>query len=296
MNKFSLFDEVIEEKQQYTNPLNIKNVCLNKKIIQNILRKYNVKYEIQDLKLYQKAFIHKSYTIKANEENDITEEDEMPLQKESNERLEFLGDSIIGLIVTSYLFRRYTGQNEGFMTKLKTKLVNTYALSRFARILNLGQYLVISIHVEEKCNGRNNDKLLEDLFEAFIGALYLDANNINLNLDKNLLRKFNFNKRSGFGYQICEKFLLNLIEEEVDFEDLILNDDNYKDKLLQYYQHNFQITPKYKLLGIENGLEGRIFKIGVLDKDGIIISTGIAKSKKKAEQLASKNALLKLNI
>jgi len=300
MNNFSLFEK-INEKQEYNNNNNIlnkNNKKLSQAFIQKILKKYEVNYKILNFGLFQKSFIHKSYTIKDNDEiKESIDYIEIKLQKDSNERLEFLGDSIIGCIITSYLFKRYPCQNEGFMTKLKTNLVNTKALCTFAKILNLGEYLVISNHVEKKCNGRQNDNLLEDLFEAFIGALYIDANNVKLSLDKRNLKKCYISKRSGFGYQICENFLINLIEKEVDFEDLILNDTNYKDKLLKYYHHNFQITPKYKVVKLETTKSNKkLFTIGVLNKKLEIIATGCGNTKKQAEQNASKNALIKLNL
>ena len=106
------------------------------------------------------------------------------LQPYSNERLEYLGDSVLGGIVSSYLFHRYKTMNEGFLTKLKTKLVRTRMLAAFSRYLGLGKYLLISKHVEEVCDGRKNDRILEDLFEAFLGALFKDAYQDNLDQEQ----------------------------------------------------------------------------------------------------------------
>ena len=174
------------------------------------------------------------------------------------------------------------------MTKLKTKLVNTSALANFARYLGLSKYILMSKQIETKNNGRKNDKILEDCFEALIGAMFIDYNK---NKD---IYSFDFKSLSGPGYQVCEKFIIYIIENEVDLEKLILKDTNYKDQLLRFYQHNFQLTPSYKEIKIDGPPHKRMFTMAVLDKDGSVIATSTNKTKKKAEQLASKNALIRL--
>lgn len=92
----------------------------------------------------------------------------------SNERLEYLGDSVLSLITTDYLFNRFSEKDEGSLTKIKRQLVNTDALSKFATSIHLGDYLFLG-HGEEKCGGRYNNSNLEDAFEALVGAIYLDG-------------------------------------------------------------------------------------------------------------------------
>merc|ERR1711935_614919 len=137
-----------------------------------------------NIKIYQQSFFHKSYIKKENNLNNKGERVELvecpsdclELQIESNERLEFLGDSILGSTVAGYLYERFPDENEGFMTRLRTKLVNGEMLGKLAKKIDLSGFMIISRHVEERCNGRDNLRILEDVFESFIGALYLDFN------------------------------------------------------------------------------------------------------------------------
>ena len=148
-------------------------------------------------------------------------------------------------------------------------------------MLNFKPYLVISKQIEEN-RGRENINILEDTFEAFLGAMLLD-------FDKQYRRK----KIDKCGYEICKQFILYILENEIDIERLVLQDTNYKEQLMKYYQQNYQITPKYKKLNSQNN---RIFIIAVMDQNEEIFATGQNMNKKKAEQLASKNALIKLNV
>ena len=235
-----------------------------------------------DLTKYKKAFVHKSVVKNAKESNTLPK-----YMQESYERYEFLGDSVLGFVIAKYSYERFEDQNEGFLTRIKTKLVNGEALSYFSKELGFGEYILMSRFVEDKCKGRKFVKILEDVFESFIGALYLDFN-------EKELPDYDF--YSGIGFHICEKFLINLIEEKVDFADLIKNDYNYKDQLLRYYQQTYHKPPKYELVSSEQLENEKSFIINVLDEKGEILCTGSGKSKKKAEQNGSKNALIKLNI
>ena len=105
--------------------------------------------------------------------------------------------------------------------------------------------------------------------------------------------QFKKKKCKKTGYQICEEFMMYILENEVDMEKLVIEDTNYKDKLLKYYHHNFQQTPQYKKLELNN-YNQKMTTIGVLDINGNIFATATEKTKKKAEQMASKNALIKL--
>jgi len=298
MSKFRIKSKVVEEESTVINPYNENNIALTEEIVANILKRGGLDFSINNFNLYVKAFTHKSYSIEKNMEqinknSNLTMMSKprgaIDLKKFSNERLEFLGDSILGAVVTSYLFRRYFDQNEGFMTKLKTRLVNTSALANFARYLGLGKYILMSKQVEIKNKGRRSERILEDTFEALVGAMFLDFNK-NKQLGEFRFRPFS---GAGPGYQVCEKFILYIIENEVDMEKLILNDTNYKDQLIRYYHHNFQLAPKYKELKIDGPSHKRQFTIAVLDKNGVVFTTATEKTKKKAEQLASKNALIK---
>ena len=269
-----------------------KNRLITNEDVIKILKEYGIEEKITELEYYQRAFIHKSYIKKENKDDVELEEkpvDCLDLQEVSNERLEYLGDAILSATVASYLFERFPDEEEGFMTRIRTKLVNGEMLGSLAGKMKLNEHLVISRHVEEKCNGRNSVKILEDIFESLIGAIYLDFN-------ENEMEHPRLEFYSGLGFQICQVFIINIIEKFVDFSDLILNDYNYKDQLMRYFQQKFKHTPKYKEILIEGPPNNRSFTMCVMKNDNTVIAYGKEKSKKKAEQLASKNALINMGV
>ncbi len=285
------------EKIQY-NPYNSKNRLVTSSDVEAILASQEVTLPIGNLKLYQQSFVHKSYCQKTEEENEAQNielvacpKGLIPLQPETNERLEFLGDAVVNFVVGRYLYERYPDQDEGFMTRIRSKLVRSQALAEFATTLGLDKYLLISRHVEDRCNGRKGQRILEDIFESFIGAMYLDFNRIEMRQpEKAADSAIEF--FSGYGFHTCEVFLTNLIESRVDFTKLLLLDTNYKDQLLRYYQQHFQDTPRYHELSIDGPSHHRVFTMAVTDDKNQIIGRGRAASKKKAEQIASREALV----
>jgi len=274
------------------NPFNLKNKLITKEGVNKILKEYDIEEEIHNLEYYQRAFIHKSYIKKENKDDVELEEkpeDCLDLQETSNERLEYLGDAILSATVASYLYERFPNEEEGFMTRIRTKLVNGEMLGSLADKMDLNEHLVISRHVEEKCNGRNSVKILEDIFESFIGAIYLDFNETEVKHPR-------LDFYSGLGFQVCQVFIISIIEKFVDFSDLILNDYNYKDQLMRYFQQKFKHTPKYKEILVEGPPNNRSFTMCVMKNDNTVLAYGKEKSKKKAEQLASKNALINMGL
>jgi len=282
-------------------PYNFSNQAITPESLATIFQKGGVNLPPKDIALYQKSLVHRSYVrhkVKAyirrqcdgNAELEACPEGCLPLQPDCNERLEFLGDSIVGATVVSYLYRRFPENDEGFMTKLKTRLVKTNTLASFASYLGLGKHMVISKHVEERCGGRANPRMLEGLFEAFIGAMYLDFS------DQPVDGLAPLGLTYGIGYSVCETFLINIIEKRVDFEDLIMKDENYKDILLRHFQQRYQQTPKYLQLELSGSGNSRQFTMGVLDPKGNVIGKGVESSKKKAEQLASQRALIGMGV
>ena len=252
--------------------------------VESILNDYGINHPINNTGIYQNAFIHKSLCRK-NQETEITG---LQTPIVSNERLEFLGDAILSSVIASYVYERFENVDEGFLTRIRTRLVNGKQLSKFSKLIGLDRYLLLSKHVEEKCNGRHNEKLLENLFESFIGSIYLDFNNICVNFVKL--------DQCQLGYQFAENFITNVVERHIDFSKLILRDTNYKDQLLRYYQKNFECTPTWEEVSVEGPPHLRMFTIEVRDKDGIVIGQGKGKSKKKGEQKASKEALIHFNL
>ena len=158
--------------------------------------------KINNLDLYRRAFTHKSalkkYTL-----------------TESFETLEFMGDSVLGFVVTKMLFDQYENKQEGFLTKARTKLVRGNTLSILARKLQLDRWILMDD--KGMRNGWNsNDKVLEDTFEALVGAIYMDL-----------------------GLLHAKKFILNIYNDPnfVDMDSVMI-DDNYKDQLMRYCQTN----------------------------------------------------------
>jgi len=213
-----------------------------------------------DIMKYRKAFVHKSVVKNAKESNTLPE-----FMKESYERFEFLGDSVLNLIVAKYLFHKFPNSHEGNLTKIRTKLVNGKTLSMFANKLELSKFLILNYKVEN-INGRNNNRILEDIFESLICSIYLDL---------------------GFNY--AEKFVLNLIEKHIDFDELLI-DDNYKDILLRFCQNKFGTTPNYKITETTGPPHNRTFKISCYIQE-LEYKYGKGKNKKDAEQVAARETL-----
>ena len=252
-------------------PYNFNNKLITEKDIINIMHKININdFRTSNIQQYETAFIHKSY-CKMVEYNEYEYPDGcLPLQDKSYETIEFLGDAILGSIVSSYIYQRFYkihGENEGFLTKLKIRIVCGENLSILSEQLGLSEYIILSKHVEDKCSGRSSKNILEDVLESFIGALYIDK-----------------------GYLYTEKFIINMIEKYCDFTEIILKDTNYKDQVSRYFQQTFNIYPKYETNKYES-----IFKSQLFHGDKLI-TIGSGNSKKKAEQDVSKNTLIHFNV
>ena len=290
-------DEVVSG---YLNPFNkVNKLFTNKNAVQNILKKYGIFQNINNLDLYQDAMVHESYTIGKIKEvcsRDNVKVVKNPdgcvlLRERSYERLEFLGDAVIENIIVSYLYRRYPDQREGFMSSMKMNLVNRITLGHLSKVIGLHDYLVIGRTLDDLQNAREDDKILCDVFEAFIAAIYLDFNN-----DKHgFLSSF----ISGAGYQVAELFLINLIEDEasqLDITTFILDDRNYKNKIIKLIKRINKFNPVFKVIKSDITKTGEsIITVHLLNPNTKeVISEGKGKDMKKAEQDTSKNALIKM--
>jgi dsRNA-specific ribonuclease len=187
----------------------------------------------------------------------------MELQEESYDRLELIGDSIFHCILTKYLYERFPNNDEGFLSRLRAKVEKGETMALIAKKLHLDNWVVIS--KEEEFEGRRYDeKILEDVFEAVMGATYL-----------------------CFGYAKCEEIILNMCHRDIDFPLLLNNDDNYKDQLLRYYDRMKWHSPIYKCTQESD----KTFTVCVLDNKGEPIAYGNERTKAKAEQLSAKRTL-----
>ena len=231
------------------NPYNSLNMEISDSIIKNLLSNYGVKVDkIYNILLYKRAFVHKSYTKRPDFENNLSNitivekpENCLSLKTKSNERLEFLGDGVLECITKYYLYKRFPKADEGFMTEKKIALVKNEHIGKLAFEMGLNKWFIISKHAEEKLI-RNNLKKLGCLFEAFLGALFLDFNKIEINDEENWFKNI---FSTGPGFQMAQIFIENIFEKHVDWDTLINNDDNYKNRLQVLVQKKFKTTPHY---------------------------------------------------
>ena len=221
------------------------------KALQEILR-----YQFKDESLLQKALTHSSY---ANELRTHGQD------AECNERLEFLGDSVLSLIVSEYIFSNFPDQPEGELTKLRASLVCEKALCAFSREMHLGDYLLLG-KGEQQNGGRERSSILADAFEAVLAAMYLDG-----------------------GFSVAKKHVLRFVKPELQHEDDELFKD-YKTVLQEIIQQNPEEQLEYILTKESGPDHEKRFTIEV-HLNSNVIGTGVGKSKKQAEQNAAKQAL-----
>jgi dsRNA-specific ribonuclease len=245
------------------NPYNSLNSKITLSEVQSILSKYGLPTTVDNMALYERAFVHRSYTKRPNFENiqqniTIVERppDCMPLSSKSNERLEFLGDGVLECVTKYLLYRRFPKADEGFMTEKKIAIVKNEAIGKIALEMGLHKWVILSKHAEEK-KIRTNLKKLGCLFEAFIGALFLDFNKVVVKDHENWFQTMFV---TGPGFQMAQKFIESVFEKHIDWVALIQNDDNYKNILQVRVQKEFKVTPHY--LEIEHDAELG-YKMGV---------------------------------
>ncbi|RRS32854.1 MAG: ribonuclease III [Epsilonproteobacteria bacterium (ex Lamellibrachia satsuma)] len=206
-------------------------------------------YTFKKKQLIIEALTHKSYKKPYN-----------------NERLEFLGDAVLDLIVGEYLFSKFPNSNEGILSKIRASLVNESGFTLLAKAIDLGQYIYLS-SAEENNNGRNKPSLLSNAFEAIIGAIYLEA-----------------------GLDTAKEISIKLLEAchpKIDLDSL---SKDYKTALQELTQATHGVTPIYEMLGSSGPDHKKEFEIAVI-LDNKTIATAKGKSKKEAQQKAAKIAL-----
>jgi len=213
--------------------------------------------EFKNKNLLGLAFIHRSYL---NEAKNVGE---------SNERLEFLGDSILSFIVSDHLYKTYPDFDEGILTNLRSLVVNTKSLAKTAKKLNFGESLKLS-RGEEDSGGRENDSILANTFEAVIGSLFLDQ-----------------------GIESVRTFLYAVLIPEIEeyVQKKVFKDP--KSLLQEYVQARKQNSPLYKVLQEEGPAHAKQFTIGVFVGD-TKLGEGKGKSKQEAEEHAAEEALEKI--
>ena len=213
-------------------------------------------YTFKDKNLIKTALTHSSYAYEQKSHKIICE---------CNERLEFLGDSVLSLVVSDYLFERFSKKAEGELTKIRATLVCTRSLSTFANKIELGSYLFLG--KGEEATGRTNVKILENAFEALLASIYLDSN----------------------GKEAVAKFLIPIVEEEL----LTMGDDishDYKTALQQFVQAIGNDRIQYICINEFGPDHDKTFEVEVKINSNVV-GSGKGKTKREAEQMAAKEAL-----
>ncbi len=217
------------------------------KLLQKIL---NVRFS--DLSLLNRALVHRSY---ANEVG----------IKGNNERLEFLGDSVLGLVVTDHLFHVRAGDDEGYLAKCKSYIVSEDSLARISRVLTIENYLLVG-RGEELSGGRLKKAILSDMLEAIIGAYYLDA-----------------------GFEKCAVFILAIVEHEIERVLADEHDKDYKSLLQEFVQQRYKTYPNYKVRRRDGPEHNWVFWVEVIVNKqvfGPASGTNIKSAEKEAAKLA----------
>lgn len=223
------------------------------KKIEELLASLHIKPK--QISLYETAFTHPSYNGEAKTHH------------HDYERLEFIGDSIVNFVVADLIFRIYKDKQEGIMTKIRASLVRGESLARNARKLNLGDYILLG-HGLQLSGGQDSSKVLENVFEAFMGATYMDQ-----------------------GFSFTYELLRSIFEEDIiHFDESIIID--YKTNLQEEMQTDKRGTVHYEIVEQKGPAHAPIF-VAEVYFNGICLGRGSASTKKEAEQMAAKDALSK---
>jgi len=206
--------------------------------------------------LYQTALTHRS----------VVHDPATPDLIESNQRLEFLGDAVLGMLVSDYLFRHFPASAEGDLSSTRAKIVNSKSLAGFARSISLGEHLLLGESADHH-NIRVSESALADAFESLIGAIYLDK-----------------------GVEPAYDFVVRHIINHANFKSIVATEYNYKSLLIEYTQSLHLPPPLYTVLAEAGAEHAKTFTVTVTCKEELL-GTGTARRKKDAEQLAAKEAM-----
>jgi len=209
--------------------------------------------------LYRRALTHRSL-LRTAEDRELR----------SNERLEFLGDALLDLIVSEALYEQFPKENEGELTRIRAKLVSGAALAQYARRMDLGAHVLMSANAAHS-EGRNNPNILADAFEALTAALYLDHD-----------------------YAAAAQFVHERALDPFDLEDIAAQDENYKSQLLEHMQAVGRAQPTYRVVHEEGPSHDKTFTV-VAVIDDTAHEQGTAGSKQDAEQEAARRTLEQLD-
>jgi len=215
-------------------------------------------FEFNNLEFLEQALTHSSYVYESGKKEIV-----------SNERLEFLGDVILSLAISEYIYNQYPEYTEGTMAKMRATVVSKPILAKHGRAINLGKYLLLG-KGEETTGGQERESILADAFEAVIGAMYLDQ-----------------------GLEKTRQFVLNQLREEIVLVEKERHIPDSKTLLQEFTQNEFKALPKYEVVQVSGPDHHQLFEVKVL-VNGEIWGIGAGRSKKQAEQAAAREALMNL--
>jgi ribonuclease-3 len=210
-----------------------------------------IEYQFNNLEILTMALTHSSYAA------------EFAL-KDYNERIEFLGDSVLGLIVADSLYKKFPDKQEGDLSQLKSKMVSAQNISAWAREISLGDYVILG-NGQDGSKARNRENLLCDSFEALIGAIYLDG-----------------------GYEKANEFVLKFLYKPLKFAAM-----DYKSELQELIQSKYCVLPSYRIIKQKGPDHNKYFESAVYIR-GKLLGIGGGYSKKESQQLAAQKALINI--
>ena len=217
--------------------------------------------QMHDLELLDMALTHTSYAHEAKQTP----------KPQHNERIEFLGDSVLSVIVSTYMFKNFPELAEGQLTKLRAHLVCEGSLYTFAKKIGLGELLLLG-KGEELSGGRERPSILADAFESVLGAIYLDQ-----------------------GFTVAQRYLLTMMQSEIDYVCRHGIYTDYKTRLQEFLQRDGDVDISYQLLGSTGPEHNKIFTSEV-SFEGKVIGVGQGRTKKDSEQHAAQQALMQLHV
>ncbi len=227
----------------------------DKEDLVELMEKINIYFSKNELLF--KSLTHKSYANEKRQE-----------ELRDNERLEFLGDSVLDLVVSEYIFNKYPNHPEGELAKIRSVVVSTTMLAEKAREISLGDYILLG-KGEEQSGGRTRDSILADTFEAVVGSIYLDQ-----------------------GFNQARTFILDLLIPNINDVEVGAHIQDYKTLLQELVQKETNQRPSYEVINEEGPDHKKIFTVQVKIENKIL-GIGKGNSKKEAEQQAAQNAIEK---
>jgi ribonuclease-3 len=270
-------------------PWSPNNAAISDAEVAAVLARHGVAQPPRDCALFRRACVHASYTAGATAKaaaaagGAVREPPAgaVPPPEHDSERLEFVGDALLGAVIAHYLYERFPDSDEGFYTRLRTGLVNNAHLATLADAAGLTPWLLASAHADEVLGVRRSAKVRGSLLEAWVGAVYAEA------------EAAGTPGATGAAWERARAFVVGVIEAHVDFAKLVAYDANHKEALFHVFRERFREKPAFPVLALDGGA----YTVGVRHpRSGELLATAKSKNRKAAEQEAARGALLALGV